>query len=111
MHSVPKIGLVDNVVPVKDGPGFVAADGLCYALRDSRPHHVRHSPPTEIVKDAPDIPGFTVALFAHMPLNRPIATVTYKVPQAHRNTSRHPSLAKIANRPALLVKHKSRQEH
>ena len=37
MHGFPKIGLVHNVVAVKDGPRFVAANGHGNALRDSSP--------------------------------------------------------------------------
>ena len=85
-HGFPKIGRVDNVVAVKDGPRFVTTNRHCYALRDSRPNHVSYSRPAEIVEDAPGIPGLTLARFAGMSVNRLVAAVTYKLPHTHGNS-------------------------
>jgi hypothetical protein len=52
LHCLPKIGLVDDVVAVKDGPRFVAANRHGYALGNSGPDHVPNSRPAEVVEDA-----------------------------------------------------------
>ena len=85
-HGFPKIGLVHDVVTVKDGPRFVAADGHGYALRDARPDHVPYRRPAEIVEDAPDVPGLTIAFFARVTLNRLATAVAHKLAQARSET-------------------------
>ncbi len=52
LHCFPKVGLVHNVVAVKDGSRFVAANGHCYALRDASPDHVPYSRPAEVMENA-----------------------------------------------------------
>ena len=65
----------------------------------------RNRRPSEIMEDAPDVPGLVVAFFAGVALDLLVAAVTYKLSQARRNTSRRPSLSEIPHRLTLLMEH------
>src|ERR1019366_7438180 len=69
LHGLPKVCLVHDVVAVKDGPRFVAANRHGNPLRDPSPHHVPNSRPAEIVEDSPGVSGLTFADFAGMSAN------------------------------------------